>query len=68
MNLHRKSKVHKSAFYAFLHSKNEKNGQFFLDHITPLYFAVYNRLGGATVARLTPVQKVACSTHVGLNI
>ena len=26
--------------------------------------AVDNRLGGATVARLTPVQKVACSNHV----
>ena len=25
---------------------------------------MHNRLGGATVARLTPVQKVACSNHV----
>ena len=29
-----------------------------------LYFRGTNRLGGATVARLTPVQKVACSNHV----
>ena len=29
-----------------------------------LFFALINRLGGATVARLTPVQKVACSNHV----
>ena len=26
------------------------------------------RLGGATVARLTPVQKVACSNHVRVTV
>ena len=29
--------------------------------------SVYVRLRGATVARLTPDQKVACSNHVGVN-
>ena len=32
-------------------------------HITPLWILSFARLGGATVARLTPVQKVACSNH-----
>ena len=27
----------------------------------------YMRLRGATVARLAPVQKAACSNHVGVN-
>ena len=31
---------------------------------TSLKIAKDNRPGGATVARLTPVQKVACSNHV----
>ena len=29
--------------------------------------SMYVRLRGATVARLTPDQKVACSNHVGVN-
>ena len=33
-----------------------------------LFFALINRLGGATVARLTPVQKVACSNHVRVTV
>ena len=28
---------------------------------------MYSWLGGATVARLTPDQKVACSNHVGVS-
>ena len=30
-------------------------------------FYHFTRLRGATVARLTPDQKVACSNHVGVN-
>ena len=33
-------------------------------HGTQYFFSNDARLGGATVARLTPVQKVACSNHV----
>ena len=33
-------------------------------HGTQYFFSNNARLGGATVARLTPVQKVACSNHV----
>ena len=32
--------------------------------ITLRWSVIIARLGGATVARLTPVQKVACSNHV----
>ena len=39
-----------------------------LDNITPIFFVKINRLGGATVARLTPVQKVACSNHVRVTV
>ena len=33
-------------------------------YITLRWSVTIARLGGATVARLTPVQKVACSNHV----
>ena len=33
-------------------------------HISLRWSVTTARLGGATVARLTPVQKVACSNHV----
>ena len=33
-------------------------------YITLRWILTIARLGGATVARLTPVQKVACSNHV----
>ena len=36
-------------------------------HGTQYFFSNDARLGGATVARLTPVQKVACSNHVRVN-
>ena len=37
-------------------------------NITLRWSVTIARLGGATVARLTPVQKVACSNHVGVNV
>ena len=33
-------------------------------HGTQYFFSNNARLGGATVARLTPVQKITCSNHV----
>ena len=39
-----------------------------LEHWGPNFLAKINRLGGATVARLTPVQKVACSNHVRVTV
>ena len=43
----------------------------YLELITKIYplkmFLSSNRLRGATVARLTPDQKAACSNHVGVN-
>ena len=37
-------------------------------YITLRWSATIARLGGATVARLTPVQKVACSNHVRVTV
>ena len=33
-----------------------------------VHYHILARPGGATVARLTPVQKVACSNHVRVNL
>ena len=37
-------------------------------HGTQYFFSNNARRGGATVARLTPVQKVACSNHVRVKM
>ena len=43
---------------------NIKKSNVNIKYSTVTIFSLDNRLGGATVARLTPVQKVACSNHV----
>ena len=52
----------------YLNAKSIEYKSFWLilfpGHGTRWFFSNNARLGGATVARLTPVQKVACSNHV----